>query len=90
MFAVVRESLPQEFIDSVRVGELSGTETESFDQLAIQYQERSKAALGMIATLASVVIWLGVILLLAFMVISMALRVLGIYKSVFDDLGIPM
>ena len=82
--------LPKDFIDSVRVGELSGTETESFDQLAIQYQERAKAALGMIATIASVVIWLGVILLLAFMVISMALRVLGIYKSVFDDLGIPL
>jgi type IV pilus assembly protein PilC len=82
--------LPQDFIDSVRVGELSGTETESFDQLAIQYQERAKAALGMIATIASVVIWLGVILLLAFMVISMALRVMGVYKSVFDDLGIPL
>ncbi len=37
---------PQEFIDAVRVGELSGTETESFDRLASQYQERSKASLG--------------------------------------------
>lgn len=82
--------LPQEFIDSVRVGEMSGTETESFDHLAIQYQERAKAALGMIATIASVVIWIGVILMLVFMVMSMALRIMGVYKSVFDDLGIPM
>ncbi len=81
---------PQDFLDSVRVGELSGTETESFDQLAIQYQERAKAALGLIATIASVAIWIGVMMTLAFIVISMALKVFGVYKSVFDDLGIPM
>ena len=84
------EVLPQDFIDAVRVGELSGTETESFDRLAIQYQERSKTALGFIATAASIVIWIGVMMLLAFLVISMALKVFGVYKSVFDDLGIPM
>ncbi len=81
---------PQEFLDSVRIGELSGTETESFDQLAFQYQERAKAALSLIATIASVVIWIGVMMMLAFLVISMALKVMGVYKSVFDDLGIPM
>jgi type II secretory pathway component PulF len=80
------EVLPQDFIDAVRVGELSGTETESFDRLAIQYQERAKAALGVIAMIASVVIWLCVMLLLAFMIISMAMKIFGVYDSLLKDL----
>ncbi len=79
------------FIDAVRIGELSGTETESFDRLAAQYQERSKAALGTLATLASIAILVTVMVLLAFMVIRMAMGLInGVYKPLFDDLKIPL
>ncbi len=73
--------LPEEFVESIRVGELSGTETESLDHLATQYQERAKAALGTIATLASITIWLGIMLLLAFMIIRMALQYINLLNS---------
>ena len=75
-----------EFIDAVKVGELSGTETESLDHLAKQYQDRAKAALGTIATIASTVIWLGVILLLAFMVIRMALQYINMLNGFIDEI----
>lgn len=69
--------LPNEFIESIRIGELSGTETESLDHLAEQYQQRGQAAMTTIATITSIVIWLSVLLLLAFIVIRMALNVFG-------------
>jgi type IV pilus assembly protein PilC len=65
------EVFPVDFLDSVRVGELSGTETESLDRLAHQYQEQSKHALSVIATLISIAIWISIMLLLAFWVIRM-------------------
>ena len=73
--------LPEEFIEAVRIGELSGTETESMDHLALQYQERAKSALNTIATIASFAIWLGIILLLAFMIIRMALQYINMLNS---------
>ncbi len=81
------EVLPQDFIDSVRVGELSGTEVESLDRLALHYRERAKAALGMIATMTSVAIWIGVMMLIAYMVITMAMKIFGVYDSLLKDLG---
>lgn len=64
--------LPEEFITAVKTGELSGTETESLDRLATEYQERAKNALSVIAVLLSMVIWLSVMLLLGILVIWMA------------------
>ncbi|MFN3189776.1 MAG: type II secretion system F family protein [Aureliella sp.] len=73
--------LPEEFVEGVRVGELSGTETESLDRLAMQYQERAKSALNTIAMIASFTIWLGVMLLIAFMIIRMALQYINTLNS---------
>ncbi|RMF42269.1 MAG: hypothetical protein D6753_07945 [Planctomycetota bacterium] len=73
--------LPREFIESVQVAELSGTETESLDHLATQYQQRARAALSTIATIASFTIWLGVLLLIAFMIIRMALQYINLLNS---------
>lgn len=64
---------PTEFLDSVRVGELSGTETESLDRLAQQYQEQAKHALSVMATLISMAIWITIMVLMAFWVIRMFL-----------------
>lgn len=73
--------LPEEFIDAVRIGELSGTETESLDHLAYQYQERAKAALNTLALIASFVIWISVMLLIGFMIIRMAMQYLNLLYS---------
>lgn len=73
--------LPEEFVEAVRVGELSGTETESLDRLAINYQERARSALSVIATIASFAIWISVMMLIAFMVIRMALQYINTLNS---------
>ena len=76
--------LPEDFVDAVRVGELSGTETESLDRLAEQYRDKARSALSTIATIASVVIWLTVMLLIAFMIIRIALQILGVYNDALN------
>jgi len=73
--------LPADFVESIRIGELSGTETESLDHLAVQYQERAKSALTAIATIASFTIWLGIILLLGFMIIRMAMSYINLLND---------
>ncbi len=73
--------LPQEFVEMVQIGELSGTETESLDHLAADYQQRSQAALNTIATVTSLAIWLGIILLMAFMIIRMAMQYINMLNS---------
>jgi type II secretory pathway component PulF len=73
--------LPEEFVEGVRVGELSGTETESLDRLALQYRERAKSALSTIAAIASFTIWISVMLLIAFMIIRMAMQYINTLNS---------
>jgi type II secretory pathway component PulF len=73
--------LPDEFVETVRIGELSGTETESLDHLAQQYQERSEGALRTIAMIASTTIWIGVMLMLAFLIIRMAMQYINMLNS---------
>ncbi|MEO8269942.1 MAG: type II secretion system F family protein, partial [Aureliella sp.] len=73
--------LPQEFVETVQLGELSGTETESLDHLAVEYQQRSQAALNTIATVTSFSIWLGILILMAFMIIRMAMQYINMLNS---------
>lgn len=80
--------LPHEFVDAVRIGEISGTETESLDHLATEYQHRAASALNTIATIASVVIWIGIILFIGFFVLRMAFQYLNlINKAINDPMG---
>lgn len=80
--------LPREFIDEVRIGELSGSETESLDHLARQYQQRAAAALETIATIASVVLWLCIVGLIGFMILRMAFQYLNLlYDTIENPMG---
>jgi type II secretory pathway component PulF len=81
------EVLPQDFIDAVRIGELSGTETESLDHLARQYQQRASQALNTIASIASVAIWMAIVGLIGFMILRMAFQYLNLLN---DTLRNPM
>lgn len=68
------EVLPDEFIEAVRIGELSGTETESLDHLALQYQDRAKRALNTIASIASFTIWILIMVVIGGIVLYMGIQ----------------
>jgi type II secretory pathway component PulF len=77
--------LPKEFVDAVRTGEISGSETETLDYMTRQYQQRAAAALDTLATIASVVIWLGIVLLIGFMVLRMAFQYLNLLHDTIEN-----
>lgn len=73
--------LPGEFVDSIRVGEISGTETESLDHLATQYQERAASALSTIAMIAGSTVWISTMMLIGFMVLRMAFQYINLLNN---------
>ncbi len=73
--------LPVEFVEMVRIGELSGTETESLDHLAHQYRERSKSALNMLATATSAAVAFLVMAIIGAMVIRLGMNYVNLIYS---------
>ena len=77
--------LPSDFIDAIRIGEISGTETESMDHLARQYQQQAVLALGTMANLASAAVWLAIVCLIVFMIIRMALQYIMLLNNTLQN-----
>ncbi len=77
--------LPRDFVDALRIGELSGTETESLDSLAKEYQHRAVLAINTLATLLSVAIWLMITAVIVLMIIRMALQYINLLNSTLQN-----
>ena len=68
---------PDPFLHLVEVAELSGTESESIDHLAVEYEERAKMAMKTLAGVATAIIWLAVAATLIFFIFRIAATYLG-------------
>ena len=71
--------LPDEFIQTLEVGELSGADSESLERLAQQYRERARVALKQLAVAAGFLIWFviaAMIIMVIFMVFMQYLSIL--------------
>ncbi len=68
---------PDPFLHLVEVAEMSGTESESIDHLAVEYEERAKMAMRTLSGIATGVIWLTVAGILIFFIFRMASVYLG-------------
>lgn len=67
----VPKRLPDEFIQTLEVGELSGNDSESLERLAVEYREKAQLALKQLAVAAGFLIWMiisGMIIAVIFMV----------------------
>jgi type IV pilus assembly protein PilC len=62
---------PQDFLDTLETGELSGTVSESMLRLARDYEERAKSLYRTMAVVSGVVIFLGVAAIMIFFIISL-------------------
>jgi type IV pilus assembly protein PilC len=72
---------PRDFLDAVAVSEISGTDAESLERLANDYDERSRAAIRALGIFASMAIRLGVMILLAFLVLRGAMNYIGMIND---------
>lgn len=78
---------PREFINAMEVAEMSGTDAESLGMLAADYDQRAKMALRTLAGIATAVIWLSIAGFLIYMILSMAMRIVGEQNAILKDLG---
>lgn len=75
------DRFPDDFLTRIEIAELSGTDAESIDHLARDYDERAKMAMKAIAGLASTLIWVGVIVTMVFLIFRLLFSVMGMYDQ---------
>lgn len=68
---------PSDFLNSLEVAEISGTDAESLAALAAAYEERAKVAVRTLTGLATAAIWGLVAIALVTMILRMAFRLFG-------------
>lgn len=68
---------PETFLHLVEVAEMSGTESESIDHLATEYEERAKMAMRTLAGVATAVVWMTVAGTLIFFIFRLASVYIG-------------
>lgn len=75
---------PDPFLQLVEVAELSGTESESIDHLANDYEERAKMAMRALAGVATLIITLVYICTMVFFIIRIFMQISGAYSEAFE------
>jgi type IV pilus assembly protein PilC len=75
------ECFPLDFLDAVQVGEQSGKLVESMARLSRQYQDRARAALATLTTLAGFGVWVIVAALIIVLIFRIAFFYLGTINS---------
>jgi type IV pilus assembly protein PilC len=76
--------LPSEFIQAVEIGELSGTDSESLERLALTYRERAQSALSKLAIFAGMAIWLMISALIIFAIFMIFFQVMKVYSDALN------
>lgn len=74
---------PSEFLDTLEVGEETGSVSESMERLSRLYEERAKAALAALTVLAGFVVWGLVALIIAAAILRLGL----FYTNMLTDLA---
>ena len=77
---------PEDYLNFVEIAELSGTDAESIDALAQQYDERAKMAMKTIAGFASGTIWLFVAVVLIFLIFRLLTNIAGVYSEALEGI----
>jgi type II secretory pathway component PulF len=80
------ELFPESFLHLVEVAELSGTESESIDHLADDYQERAKMATRTLSGVATGVVWVTVAGVLIFLILRLAMKIFGAYDQALQGI----
>jgi len=69
---------PPDFLESIHVGEKSGSIVETMTHVAEIYQEQARAALSVLATVAGFGVWLLVAAIIIFAIFRLAMFYLGV------------
>jgi type II secretory pathway component PulF len=76
-FAIPKR-LPEDFIQTLEVGELSGADSESLERLAGQYREKAQVSLKQLAVAAGFLIWFMIAAMIITVIFMVFLQYLAI------------
>ncbi|MEM6365410.1 MAG: type II secretion system F family protein [Planctomycetota bacterium] len=79
---------PDELITQVEIAEMSGTDAESIDRVAQDYDERAQAAMKTIAGVATGVIWISIVGFLIFLIMRLAMNIAGVYSEALAPINV--
>ena len=75
--------LPDEFIQNVEVGEMSGSDSESLERMAVVYREKAQVALKQLAIFSGFAVWMFI----AAIIITAIFMIFFQYIQVITDLS---
>ncbi len=78
--------LPDDFLQMLEVGELSGSDSESLERLAVTYREKAIAALSQLAIVAGMLIWLMIAGLILFAIFMIVMQIVEVYSGALKGL----
>lgn len=74
-------AFPDEFLSSLEMAEISGTQSESMIRLAREYRERANSAFKILAMVAGGLVWLAIIAMFVTMIMIQAMKIIGVYNE---------
>lgn len=73
--------LPSDFIQVVEIGELSGSDSESLERMAVTYREKAQSALRQLAIVAGLGVWLMIAAIIIFAIFSIFFQIMQVYTN---------
>ncbi len=78
---------PRDFIERVDISEISGTDAESMDYLAKEYDQRAKAAIQFLASTATVCVRTAVIVFLVYLIYRVGATYIGALNGAMEPIN---
>lgn len=76
--------LPEDFIQAMEVGEISGAGSESLERMAIMYREKAQLALKQLAILAGVAVSIMIAVIIIAAIFTIFFQVLQVYSNALN------
>ena len=76
--------LPSEFIQNVEVGEMSGSDSESLDRMALVYRDKAQHALKQLAILSGIAVWMFIAAIMVFAIFLIFFQILQVYSNALN------
>ena len=73
--------LPGDFIQAVEIGELSGSDSESLERMAVVYREKAQLALKQLAIASGFVIWSLIAAMIVAVIFMIFMQVINMYSG---------
>lgn len=73
--------LPDDFIQAVEVGEMSGSDSESLERMAVAYREKAQLALKQLSITAGFAIWLLIAAVIISIIFMIFMQILNMYSG---------